>query len=278
MAEADQQQQHEEGQEQEPQERTYSFEEQRAMQHGWTPKDQWEGPEEDWISAKQFNERGDLFGRIAKDKKELTELRGVVSELVQTNRKNYDEGFKAGLAQLRAERKAAIEEGDAQKAFDIEDKIDELKEEHAQKRQQFEEKIAQQKQPENPVFDAWHANNQWYLQDGTATTYANEIMQETMQQARLTGTQVEYPKVLQEIARKVRQKFPEKFGRVKGDSPPGPVESGRRGENKDTESEGSTKGMTEQERSIMRNIMKATGMSQKEYLAEQHKFVQRKGG
>lgn len=278
--EEDQVQENQETENQEPQ---YSVEEQRAMQYGWTPKDKWDGPEDEWVSAKTFNDRATLFSRIAKDKKEITALQHTVRELVQHSKKTYDDGFQAGLKELRAQRKDAIESGDTEKVFEIEDQIDQFKEEHAQKRQEFEQRVAvgeQAAQQTNPIFEAWHVENQWYLQDAASSVYANELIAQMAEQARLSGTQVDYPKALQEITRKVKQKFPEKFGRVSTrepsrdnvDSGSGRTDSGR-----PKESAGSTKNMTDQERTIMRSIMKSTGMSQADYMKEYHKFTERKG-
>ena len=271
--------------EEQVEERVYTDDETRAMQHGWVPKDQWNGNTDEWIPAQVFNMRGDFFGRIAKDKREISELKTAINTLVDQNRKSYDIGYKEGLAQLRAEKKVALEEGDADKVLAIDDKIDEFKEEHASKKQEFEQKLAVSKQPENPAFDAWHANNDWYLSDQSSTAYANELVIETTKQAQATGVQVDYPKLLQEITRKVKQKFPEKFGRsstiettekkVSGvDS--GSDSSGDKSTDKARSTKYSDKGMTEQERSIMNTIIKTTGMTKDEYLAEMHKYEEKR--
>lgn len=263
-------------------ERTFTDDEIRAMQHGWTPRDQWQGPEDEWINAKTFNMRGDLFGRIAKDKREISELKHVVSELAGRVRETYDDGFKAGLAQLKDARKQAIVEGDTEKIFEIDEKIDDLREKHATEKAKFDQRIVapQQRQQANPVFDDWHSQNDWYMNDRAATEYANELTISIANRAQAAGTQVDYPKLLQEVTRKVKQKFPEKFGGRLQDTRPDPVDSGSSsGDNTPREPRGgSEKDMTDQERRIMDGILKSTGMSKKDYLAERDKFVKRKGG
>lgn len=262
----------------------YTEEEQRALQHGWTPKKEWDGPEDEWISAKIFNMRGDFFSRIAKDKREISELRQAVGELVEHSKKTYDEGYKAGLAKLQAERRTAIEEGDTQRAFAIDDEIDNFKEEHSTKKKQFEERISQTKQPDNPIFDQWHANNGWYLTDGAATAYANELTVDAAKSAQQTGVPLDYSKLLQEITRKVTQKFPEKFGGSSKSTKKDVVDSGSRSSSSSSEEsikntvDASEKSMTDEERQIMNTILKSTKMTKKQYLEDRQKFISRKGG
>lgn len=260
----------------------YTPDEERAMVHGWVPKDQWTGNPDEWVPAKVFNTRGDLFGRIAKDKRKISELEQTVGYLVEDRHKAYEEGYKKGLAELRAERREALEAGDVDRVEQIEDKIDEFKENHAARKQEFEQKVAQNKQPDNPVFDAWHADNDWYLADQTLTIYANEVAQEMASEAQAKGVQVDYPKLLQEISRKTKQKFPEKFGRrvdtttkssaVEGGSNSAADKSTVKRTNKFSESD-----LTDQERRIMDTVLKTTKMTKEEYLNQVGDYAKRKG-
>lgn len=259
-----------------------SSDEQKAMQHGWVPKEQWDGNPEEWIPAKVFNMRGDFFSRIAKDKKEISELRQTVDHLVDHSRKAYDAGYKQGLAELRAERREALEAGDVERVEQLEDKIDEFKEEHAAKKQEFEQKVTKQQAVENPVFDTWHVENEWYMSDATLTTYANEVASEVAQKAQTSGVQVDYPKLLQEITRKVKQKFPERFGRTKVQEKPSAVEGGSNSADDKSTSKRSAKfseaDLSDQDRRIMETVLKTTKLTKEEYLEQVGAYAKRKGG
>lgn len=257
-----------------------SVDEERASQHGWVPKEQWQGDPNEWIPAKVFNMRGDFFGRIAKDKKEISELRQTVGYLVEERQSAFESGYKRGLAELRAERREALEAGDVDKVEQIEDKIDEFKEEHATKKQEFEKKVVENKQPENPVYDSWAAENDWYMANPTLTTYANEVSQEIVSQAQAKGVQVDYPKLLQEITRKVKQKFPEKFGRSVVSTQTSAVDGGsssaddkpvKRNTGKFSEND-----LSDQERRIMETVLKTTKLSKEEYLTQVGEYAKRK--
>lgn len=259
-----------------------SVDEQKAMQHGWVPKEQWDGNPEEWIPAKVFNMRGDFFSRIAKDKKEISELRQTVDHLVDHSRKAYDAGYKQGLAELRAERREALEAGDVERVEQLEDKIDEFKEEHAAKKQEFEQKVTKQQAQENPVFDTWHVENDWYMADVTLTTYANEVASEVAGKAQASGVQVDYPKLLQEITRKVKQKFPERFGRTKVVEKPSAVEGGSNSADDKSTSKRSAKfseaDLSDQDKRIMETVLKTTKLTKEEYLEQVGAYAKRKGG
>lgn len=259
-----------------------SVDEQKAMQHGWVPKEQWDGNPEEWIPAKVFNMRGDFFSRIAKDKKEISELRQTVDHLVDHSRKAYDAGYKQGLAELRAERREALEAGDVERVEQLEDKIDEFKEEHAAKKQEFEQKVTKQQAQENPVFDTWHVENDWYMADATLTTYANEVASEVAGKAQASGVQVDYPKLLQEITRKVKQKFPERFGRTKVVEKPSAVEGGSNSADDKSTSKRSAKfseaDLSDQDKRIMETVLKTTKLTKEEYLEQVGAYAKRKGG
>lgn len=264
-------------------EREFTVDETKAMQHGWVPKDQWTGDPEEWIPAKVFNMRGDFFSRIAKDKKEISELRQTVDHLVDHSRKAYEAGYKQGLAELRAQRREALEAGDVERVEQIEDKIDEFKEEHAAKQQEFEQKTTKKTTQDNPVFDAWHVENEWYMADPTLTTYANEVATEYATKAQTSGVQVDYPKLLQEISRKVKQKFPERFGRTKGaEKSTSAVDGGSNSADDKSTVKRSNKfseaDLSEQDRKIMETVLKTTKLTKEEYLEQVGAYAKRKGG
>jgi hypothetical protein len=265
-------------------ERQYSDDEVKAMDHGWVPKDEWKGSPDEWVPAKVFNLKGELFGRIAKDKATIAELKQSVDALVDHNKKLFDAGYKKAIVDLKAQKQAALEEGDTRAVMEIDDKIEEVREEAAKAKEEFEQKTAAKAVTVNPTFEAWHASNQWYLQDRVATEYANEIAQQMFAAANNAGKQVEADKLYNEVTRKVRQKFPEKFetrspARMKAD----PV-----GSSDDVVSEkpatpgGSLKesDLTEDQRRIMNNIIKSSGgkMTKKDYLEQMAQFETRKNG
>lgn len=262
-------------------ERQYSDDEIKAMDHGWVPKDQWKGPADEWVPAKVFNIRGELFGRIAQDKKTINELRQSVDALVDHSRKSYDAGYKKALDELKRDKRAALDAGDTSAVMQIDDEIDELREQHETQKKEFEQRVTAQAAVNNvPVeFEVWRADNTWYQSDPTLTVYADQIGQDLYRQAYASGRPVEWAKLYSEVGRKVRQKFPEKFEtRTRQSVKGGDVVDSGEGV---TATRPSTSGLresdlSEDERRIMNNILKTTDMTKKEYLDQMAKYSARK--
>lgn len=258
-----------------------STDELRARQHGWVPKSEWEGDVDEWVPAKVFNLKGELFGRIAKDKSKITELETAVTGLVEQVKKAHDAGYARALDELKAKKRDALDEGDTSAVLEIDDQIDSLKEEHKKTKEEMAAKVSPKTQS-NPEFDMWHVDNEWYLTDQSTTAYANELVMEMNRNAQVSGTQLNYSKMLNEISRKVRQKFPEKFGGMRKATKQEPVDSGSE-RNAERVNKSTTKfkdveaGLTEQELSIMKTVMKSTGMTKEKYLEQVSQYQSRKG-
>jgi hypothetical protein len=109
-------------------------EEEKAIANGWTPKDQFKGKEEDFVSAREFNTRGDMIGQIQASKKEvskvnrqLAEMKGTLSELSALQRKTAERVRAETIQELKEAKKLAIKEGDGEAVIEIDDQLDEIK-------------------------------------------------------------------------------------------------------------------------------------------------------
>lgn len=258
--------------EQNTEEPQYSESELKAMDSGWLPKDQWEGDPEEWVPAKQFIKNGELFGRINAYKQRMMNLEQQVGVLVKHNEKVYESGYKDAVQALKQERKEALLEGDTERVLELDEKVDELQEEHKEKIQEFKKEVQQTNPAMHPSWEPWLDKNQWYEKDAALRGYADGEAKQIVAEANATGTTLDYNKLLQEISRKVRQRFPEKFGTApsrsatnKGDEDGG-ARSVRRGE-KIT--------LSPMEEEIARTLEKS-GISREKYIADLKKIKERK--
>lgn len=201
-----------------------SEDEKLAMSHGWKPKEQWEGPEDDWVSARQFNQRGELFSRISKLQRQAEVNEQSVKKLVEHNKQLFEAGYQKALRELKAEKRTAIENGDAARALEIDDQTDSLKEDFAKASKEFENSIqVTNTAPANPSFDRWVANNEWYTRDKRLSSYADGVAKDLWETASSRGEKPDYNQILIEVSKEVRERFPEKFQRNK---PPSGVDGG----------------------------------------------------
>lgn len=119
--------------------------EERARSMGWHPLEEYRGPPRRWVDAETFIKRGEeelpilrqqnrnLTERFALQEREMATLREEARRLTQTVRENLElqrkaeeRGYQRGLAELKAARRAAIQEGDVARAEAIDNEIDQL--------------------------------------------------------------------------------------------------------------------------------------------------------
>lgn len=229
--------------------------EQEAMQHGWRPKEEFDAVEANagkkWRTAEEFMDRKSLFDKIDAQHREIKDLKRGLNGLAEHNTKIEKAAYQRALQDLRAERKAALEEGDVLRAEELRDQMDEIKEKAATV-------VPQPAVPEVPQeLLNWRNENPWYEKDQVLTSFADGLGQRLMRSGR---SPVE---VLKEVERQVRENFPEKFRNPnKGNAPQ--MESGSRRTQK-----ADTFRLTQEEERTMRTMIRAGApITEADYIAQ----------
>lgn len=242
--------------EQTPQEPQVSVIEQKALDQGWVPEDQWEGNPEDWRPAKEFVDRGELFKKIDDVRRENKALRQGHEELLKHHQRVRQAAYEEALATLKAQKKAALAEGDVDAIVEIDEKIDEQKEIHRQTRT---EQVQQAAQPD-PVFEAWISKNAWYTSDAAMKGAADEVARQTF----LRGTR-DKEDILAAVEREIKKAFPQKFENPRRASAPA-VEGSA---SKAGTSKRDDVDMSDVEKQVMNKILRVTpGLTKEQYLKE----------
>lgn len=193
--------------------------EQEARAAGWVPKEEYNGDEHKWVDAGEFLRRGELFSKIEKQNKELKDVRKALQQLAEHNAKIKDIAYKEAIETLKAQKKQALEEGDADALIEIDEKILETKE--AQKAEQAAQKaqLKQEAQELHPEFAAWVNRNDWYSKFAPMRAFADSLGAELAAQGKSPS------EVLKEVEKQVKEEFPQRFRNPNKDKPSA-VESG----------------------------------------------------
>ena len=154
--------------------------EEKARQDGWVPLDEWAGDPGDWVDAKQFNLKGELYGRIKKQSKfindmksEVTDLKEAIKEMREHSKKVVEQERAQMLKELKKERREAMEASDYDAVDELEEKMDELK---ALDLDDEPEPETPQQQGPDPEVIAWLDDNQWYSEDRVARGAFEQIV------------------------------------------------------------------------------------------------------
>lgn len=235
------------------QEREYSPVELKAIDQGWIPKEEFDGDEAEFIDAPEFVRRGELFRKIETQSKELKAVRNALEAFKQHHSKVKEAEYNRALKSLQDARKQAFVDGEHDRAFAIEEKIDEIKLE--------KESIVKEAAPVQvddgeytAQFQSWVEKNSWYENNRVMRKAADALGLELHNEG-MTPTEV-----LKAVEREIKKEFKHKF-EVPNKSPS--VEGTTRGGSRSGSFE-----MTPDERDIMRKIVATGVMSEADYIKE----------
>jgi len=221
--------------------------EQEAVTHGWNP----EGVEgKANLSAEEFMGRQPLYDDIRSLKKSNRKLQDGIEAVKQMQEGIRQREREKTVAELKQQKRQALEEENYDAVINIDDQI---------------AAAAVADAPVNNVaFETWVDSNEWYHQDQDMKQYADMIGAGYYQQnpTKDMGSVYEY------VEKEVKQRYPDKFDNANRNTP-SPVEgagNGRRG--RSAASSHNARDLPEQDRQIMRTIVRSGAMTEAEYLKE----------
>jgi nicotinamidase-related amidase len=234
----------------------------KAIEQGWKPKDQFEGDEGEFIDAPEFVRRGELFGKIEHQSRELKAVKQALDALKLHNSKIEQSAYDRALKALKDERKNAILEGETSRAFELEDQIEDVQKER--------ERVAREAhvpavQEVDPAFTRWVEANPWYTKDVAMQAVADRVGIE------LARRNVPQNEVLRKVEEEVRAAFPHKFANPKRERASAVEPSSRGG----TSVAKTDVALDEDERRIMRKIVATGVMTEAEYKSQLKKVKDR---
>lgn len=188
----------------EPEQPKYSDSEVKAMEQGWKPKEQFQGDQSEWRSAKEFLERGELFDHIRTLKKQNENLNQKVEVLVKGYKSVEEKTRERTLQELDQLQQRAVEEGDTEAVKRLTNQIVDIK-------KQPESTIEPQQNNETPQTPPevleFQQRNPWISSD---SRMRNVAIAEEMR-IRSEKPNLDIKEVLSEVERSVKELFPSKF-------------------------------------------------------------------
>ena len=225
-----------------------------AREQGWKAKSEFEGDPDKWRPAREFVERGELFGKIDSMGKDLKETRKALKMLQEHHSKVKESEFKNAVNELKSLQKRHLEEGNSDGYLEATELLTDLKTE-----QKAREVVVQNTpaQPD-PRFTNWVGENKWYEKDQELREYADVVGMGYSQR----NPNLDPEEVLQYVTTQVKARYKDKFvnpNRTK----PSNVDGGSSG----AASKGSFE-LTDDERKAMNTFVRAGVLTKEAYIAE----------
>ena len=232
--------------------------ESQARDQGWKPKDEYEGAPDKWRPAKDFVERGELFGKIDHMGKELKETRKALKMLQEHHSKVKETEYNNALRELKTLQKKHLEEGNSDAYLEATELLTDLKAE-----QKAREVVGENTTPQpDPRFISWTQENKWYGTNKEMRDFADTVGMGFAN--RNPGIDPE--DVLTYVSKEVKARFKDAFVNPNRSKP-----SSVEGASAPSASKGSFE-LTDDERRTMNTFVRAGVMTKDEYIAEVRKM------
>jgi len=241
--------------------------EELAKKMMWKGKEDFQGHEDDFVNAETFILRGqDIQESMRKRSKETNKKITAMAQTIKDVKSHYEATLKAEtarqqkrLTELRTERDEAIEEADKEKVDAVESEMADLYEATSKPMQREDE---EEDSEEIVEFTDWHKGNSWYTLRGTKsgdkamTEYADNL-------SKLPENKIlPYERRLKVVTDLVKKAYPENF-KQRATSRVTTVESPSAGTKKRKHS---ARDLTDDQRSVMRNLIEFGDMTEREYI------------
>lgn len=182
--------------------------EKEALSKGWKPQDQFEGNKDEWRSASQFLEHGQILDQLHQLKRNNKKLTDTLEKVVASTDKIQEESYERAKKQLQKELSDAIDIGDKNRAAHIMQQSVELETtKPAVSTTTFSAEV-------NSEVARFTADNPWFNNMSSPetvamTTYAKMVNQQ------LSNQGLDQVVAIKETERLVKAQFPTQF---KGDT------------------------------------------------------------
>lgn len=235
--------------------------EEEARNSGWRPKDEWQGDPNKWRPAKEFVERGELFGKIDTLGRDLKDTKKALKMLQEHHTKVRETEYTRAVNELKALQKQHLESGNSEGYLETSELLTDIKAE--QKAREVLEANTPQQPQQDPRFMGWVEKNKWYAQDNQMRAYADNLGLGYAQQ----NPGIDPEEVLKYVTAEVRTRFKDRFTNPNRKKP-SEVEGANTNE---SPRKGSIE-LSAEERKVMHTFVRAGVMTEAEYIDEVKKL------
>lgn len=231
-----------------------SYEDQ-AREQGWKPKEEYEGDPDKWRPAREFVERGELFGKIDIMGRELKETKKALKLLQEHNTKIKETEYKRAVDELKALQKKHLEEGNSDGYLETTELLTDIKAE------QKAREVTAQNTPKQPDirFTEWVDQNKWYSSDAEMRDYADVVGMGYAQK----NPGLDPEDVLKFVTAQVKVRYRDKFQNPNRNKP-----STVEGTNTTSSPKTNSFELTDDERKVMNTFIRTGAMTKEEYIAQ----------
>ena len=233
--------------------------EEAAREQGWRPKEEFDGDEAKWRPAKEFVERGELFGKIDNLGKELKETKKALKMLQEHHSKVKETEFNRAVTELKTLQKKHLEEGNSDEYLKTSELLTDLKAEQKAREVLNQQQAEVSRNQVDPRFTDWVAKNGWYNKDQDMKQFADTLGLGYAQ----ANPGVDPDVVLEYVSKQVKMAFKDKFENPNRTKP-----SAVEGASTPSTAKKDNVELSDDERRVMNTFVRQGIMTKDEYIAQ----------
>jgi len=131
--------------------------EQKAYDQGWRPKDDFEGPEDNWKSAKEYVRDGEFLATIKELHQKVDSQKVDFDQRLENSNKLHEARKAREISDLKTQQRDAVRTSDTELYDDAQKQIEKLEEAPVE---------VKRSQTVDPVISEWESKNAW-INDST---------------------------------------------------------------------------------------------------------------
>lgn len=230
-----------------------------ALNKGWKPKDEWEGEDSDFVSAAEFNRRGELLGKIVNQNRKLQQLEDAVENMKGHHEKVREREYERALSSLKSRKKEALDNEEHDTVIEVDEAINDLRQ------SQETDNQAQNQPATSATFNSWAGDNSWYNSDQELTPIADGMARSFVSRNQNVSEQ----EVLDHVSKEIKARYPERFGIPPVRRPKAAaVEGGRASPSRRGSAKFTVKNLDSSQKEIMRNLVRAGALTEEQYIKD----------
>jgi hypothetical protein len=195
--------------------------EERAKIQGWVPKEDFRGDEARWISAEEFVKRADhmmpilksvnrkLETQVSETNRKLAETQKLIEKMVTINTKYIDDSYDSKVAEIRSQKRKAVEDGNTTLYDDLDRREATIKK---PEKIDVPAAVANATDTVHPEMQRFEEDNKtWFGVDQEMTEYAyfvGEQLKNRKSPLALPGKEKEF---FDEVSKRIKTTFATKF-------------------------------------------------------------------
>lgn len=193
-----------------------------ASKYGWQGKEFYKGDPDKWVDAETFVKRGReinpilrknnerLLNELKESKAQISEMQLSIKEFSEIYKGLNETAYKRAIDDVKAQMRAARQDGDLDLADDLSEQLDTLKEEAKNIKVPKVPEVKPDSSAGQQILMEWAGENSWYNEDQNPDLFymADGIaIKLSKERPELVGKR----EFLDEISRRVKDRAPDRF-------------------------------------------------------------------